>query len=76
MLFRSRGQRRGDFRDLAAAAAEIASALAPLHAGGLLPPGELLRLVYRFAGEAVDVEAVLRQAREKSNSQTNPKESL
>lgn len=65
-----------DNRDLAAAAAEIASALAPLHAGGLLPPGELLRLVYRFAGEAVDVEAVLRQAREKSNSQTNPKESL
>jgi hypothetical protein len=49
---------------LAVAAATITNSLLALRAAGLIDESELLRLVYRFAGEVVDVEAVLERARQ------------
>ncbi|HZW03415.1 MAG TPA: hypothetical protein VFF68_05790, partial [Anaerolineaceae bacterium] len=45
---------------LAEAAARASAAFVELFRMGLLPPDELLRLVYRFAGETADVDALLR----------------
>ncbi len=51
-----------DNSELAGAAAEIVTAFSSLHARGLIDDAELLRLAYRFAGEVVDIPALLRQA--------------
>jgi len=45
---------------LADAAARASAAFTELYRMGLLPPEELLRLIYRFAGETADVDALLR----------------
>ena len=51
-----------DNSELAGAAAQIVTAFAGLHARGLIDDAELLRMAYRFAGEVVDVPALLRRA--------------
>jgi hypothetical protein len=48
---------------MATAAATIVAAFTPLRDRGLIDDAELLRLAYRFAGEVVDVQAILRPAR-------------
>jgi hypothetical protein len=47
---------------LAQAAAHIATAFGDLRQRGLIDDGELVRMVYKFAGELVDVPEVLRRA--------------
>jgi hypothetical protein len=51
-----------DNSELAGAAAEIVSAFTDLHSRGLIDDAELLRLAYRFAGEVVDIPALLQRA--------------
>lgn len=51
-----------DNSELAAAAAEIITAFAELYNRGLIDDAELLRLAYRFAGEVVDISALLKRA--------------
>jgi len=51
-----------DNGELARAAAETLKAWLPLVDRGLLPPDELLRLAYRFAGEVADVDDLLHRA--------------
>jgi hypothetical protein len=51
-----------DNSELAGAAAEIVSAFSDLHSRGLIDDAELLRLAYRFAGEVVDIPALLQRA--------------
>ncbi|WP_075063637.1 hypothetical protein [Ornatilinea apprima] len=48
---------------LGLAAANINTVLAELRDRGLIDDGEYLRLVYRFAGEAVDAQSLLERAR-------------
>jgi hypothetical protein len=48
---------------LAQAAQAIVAAFGALHDKGLIPDEALVDLSYRFAGELVDVEAVLGRAR-------------
>jgi hypothetical protein len=48
---------------LASAAATVAAAFLPLYERGLIDDSELLRVIYGFAGEVVDVEELLRKAR-------------
>lgn len=50
-----------DNTSLAAAANTIVSAFALLRKRGLIDDAELLRMAYRFAGEVVDVEEMLRR---------------
>jgi len=50
-----------DNGELASAATSIISAFAQLRDRGLIDDAELLRLAYRFAGEVVDVEDMLRK---------------
>ena len=50
---------------LAQAAAQVAAAFGGLREQGLIDDAELVRLVYKFAGELVDVPEVLRRAGEK-----------
>ena len=47
---------------LAVAATQITAAFAQLHDRGLIPDDELVRLVYTFAGETVDVDDILSRA--------------
>ncbi|GAP22239.1 hypothetical protein [Leptolinea tardivitalis] len=51
-----------DNSELAGAASQIVSAFSELHSRGLIDDAELLRLAYRFAGEVVDIPALLQQA--------------
>ena len=51
-----------DNADLAQAAATVTESFMRLYHAGLISAAELLRLVYRFAGEAVDVEEVMEEA--------------
>lgn len=44
---------------LAAAASSIVSSFAALRDRGLIDDQELMRMVYRFAGEVVDIEQLL-----------------
>ena len=46
---------------LALAVSNIVAALARVRKRGLIDDAEYLRLIYRFAGEAVDVEAMLKR---------------
>jgi hypothetical protein len=48
---------------LASASATVAAAFLPLYERGLVDDSELLRVIYGFAGEVVDVEEVLRKAK-------------
>lgn len=48
---------------LAIATSSIASALVDLFDRGLIDESELLRMVYRFAGEVVDIQEVIKKAR-------------
>jgi hypothetical protein len=48
-----------DNAELAEAAAKVIPAFSGLHERGLIDGAELLRLAYRFAGEVVDVNALL-----------------
>jgi hypothetical protein len=48
---------------LAMAVSNIVSALGKVRSRGLMDDAEYLRLVYRFAGEAVDVEAMLKRGK-------------
>jgi hypothetical protein len=52
-----------DNQALASAANTVFSAFKELHAAKLIDDAELLRVVYRFAGEVVDVEEMLRRGR-------------
>lgn len=52
-----------DNQSLAAAASTAIQAFLALRERGLIDDAELLRLAYRFAGEVVDVEDMLRRAR-------------
>jgi hypothetical protein len=47
---------------LAVAATQIAAAFAQLHDRGLIPDDELVRMIYIFAGETVDVDEILSRA--------------
>ena len=51
-----------DNLQLAPSAAQIVTAFGQLHDKGLIGDADLLDLSYRFAGELVDVEAMLEQA--------------
>jgi hypothetical protein len=51
-----------DNADLSAAAASIVSSFLQLRDRNLIDDAELLRLAYRFSGEVVDVEEMLRRA--------------
>ena len=51
---------------LAAALGQVMDALSGLRDRHLIDDAELLRLAYRFAGEVVDVEAMLRRARQEA----------
>lgn len=55
-----------DNSELARAASEIVSAFSELHGRGLIDDAELLRVAYRFAGEVVDIPALLQRAVDKS----------
>jgi len=59
---------------LAVAASTVINAFAQLYDHGLIDDAELLRLAYRFAGETVDVQALLVQARkdDSENSRGKP----
>jgi hypothetical protein len=48
---------------LASASATVAAAFLPLYERGLVDDSELLRVIYGFAGEVVDIEEILRQAK-------------
>ncbi|MHB8132880.1 MAG: hypothetical protein ACYDH1_01540 [Anaerolineaceae bacterium] len=48
---------------LAIATSTITAALVSLHDRGLIDDSELLRMVYRFAGEVVDISDVMKKAR-------------
>ena len=52
-----------DNASLAVASSTLASALLELRGQGLIDDPELLRMFYRFAGEVVDIEALLARAR-------------
>jgi hypothetical protein len=56
-----------DNSDLATAAEKIINAFAKLHDRGLIDDAELVRLAYRFAGELVDVQDILANARKQKN---------
>ncbi len=63
-----------DNQALASAANTVYSAFKELHAAGLIDDAELLRVVYRFAGEVVDVEEMLKRGRvESGNKATSNK---
>ncbi len=51
-----------DNRELAQASAAVVNAFTMLHDRKLIDDAELLRLAYRFAGEVVDVENLLKRA--------------
>ncbi len=55
---------------LAVAASTITNALSSLRDRGIIDDAELLRLVYRFAGEVVDVEALLERGQRASPPQS------
>jgi hypothetical protein len=55
-----------DNGELASAASTVVTAFAQLRDRGLIDDAELLRLAYRFAGEIVDVEDMLRRGRASS----------
>ena len=55
-----------DNATLAAALGQVMEALGGLRDRKLIDDAELLRLAYRFAGEVVDVEAMLRRARQEA----------
>lgn len=48
---------------LAIATSTISNALVSLHDRGLIDDSELLRMVYRFAGEVVDIQDVMKKAK-------------
>ena len=48
---------------LAIATSTITSALVNLYDRGLIDGSELVRMVYRFAGEVVDIDEVIRKAK-------------
>ncbi len=52
-----------DNASLAVATATITAALTNLYAAGLIDAPELLRMVYRFAGEVVDVDGLIERAK-------------
>jgi hypothetical protein len=54
-----------DNAELAQATAAIAAAFAGLRDRGLIDDAEYLRMVYRFAGEPVDVAGLLARAKPK-----------
>ena len=53
---------------LGMAASSLVSAMAELRDRGLIDDAEFLRMVYRFAGETIDVEELLQQGREAAPS--------
>ena len=55
-----------DNASMATALGQVMDALTGLRDRQLIDDAELLRLAYRFAGEVVDVEAMLRRARRES----------
>jgi hypothetical protein len=59
-----------DNASLAVAAEGIIKAFVQLRDRGLIDDAELLRLAYRFAGEVVDIPAVLQAAREKGTRES------
>jgi len=48
---------------LASAAATVAAAFLPLYERGLIDDSEILRVIYSFGGEVVDIEELLRKGR-------------
>lgn len=62
-----------DNADLAAAAGTVVSAFERLRDRGLIDDAELLRLAYRFAGEVVDVPALLERGRAAGTAQIEAK---
>jgi hypothetical protein len=48
---------------LASAAATVAAAFLPLYERGLIDDSEILRVIYSFSGEVVDIEELLRKGR-------------
>lgn len=59
---------------LAMAASNISQVLTELRDRGLIDDAELLRLVYRFCGETVDVEDLLTHARQEKSPQAQTSE--
>ncbi len=54
---------KGDNLQLAQSAKTVIDGFSQLHAKGLIGDADLLDLAYRFAGELVDVEAVLERGK-------------
>lgn len=59
-----------DNTQLAASASQIVSSFGEVYASNLIPADEFLRMIYKFAGEVVDINELMKRARSENEGET------